>query len=38
VTPAGTTVSLNLNAGTGNTITVANPADWAPDIDRIVVG
>ncbi|BCL25286.1 carbohydrate-binding protein [Streptomyces aurantiacus] len=32
-----TTVSLNLNAGTGNSITVANSSGWAPDIDRITV-
>jgi len=30
-------VTLNLSAG-GNTITVANPTGWAPDIDRITVG
>jgi hypothetical protein len=32
-----TTVTLNLTAGT-NTITIANPNGWAPDIDRITVG
>jgi hypothetical protein len=31
------TVSVNLAAGS-NTITIANPGDWAPDIDRITVG
>ncbi|MFD0591681.1 fibronectin type III domain-containing protein [Catellatospora coxensis] len=31
------TVTLNLAAG-NNTITVANPSGWAPDIDRITVG
>ena len=32
-----TTVTLNLSAGS-NTITIANPTGWAPDIDRITVG
>ncbi|MBB5868130.1 chitodextrinase [Allocatelliglobosispora scoriae] len=31
-----TTVTLTLAAG-NNTITIANPGDWAPDIDRITV-
>ena len=31
-------VTLTLAAGTGNTIKIANASDWAPDIDRIVVG
>lgn len=31
-------VTLTLAAGTGNTIRIANPSGWAPDIDRIVVG
>ncbi|KIF71651.1 carbohydrate-binding protein [Streptomyces sp. AcH 505] len=31
------TVTLDLLAGTNNSITVANPADWAPDIDKITV-
>ena len=35
-TPGSQTVTLNLAAGT-NTITVANPTGWAPDIDRITV-
>jgi hypothetical protein len=30
-------VTLNLAAGGGNSIKVANASDWAPDIDRIVV-
>lgn len=37
-TVASTTVTLQLDAGTSNTITLANPGAWAPDIDRIVVG
>ncbi|MCO5972887.1 DUF4832 domain-containing protein [Actinoallomurus soli] len=37
-TVASTSVTLPLNAGSANTITIANPSDWAPDIDRIVVG
>jgi hypothetical protein len=32
-----TTVTLNLAAG-NNTITIANPGGWAPDIDRITIG
>jgi hypothetical protein len=36
-TVGSTTVTLNLSAG-NNTITIANPTDWAPDIDRITVG
>ncbi|GAA2305532.1 DUF4832 domain-containing protein [Streptomyces kunmingensis] len=36
-TTASTTVSVALNAGTGNSITIANPTGWAPDIDRITV-
>ncbi|WP_328915231.1 MULTISPECIES: carbohydrate-binding protein [unclassified Streptomyces] len=31
-------VTLTLAAGAGNTIRIANPSGWAPDIDRIVVG
>ena len=30
-------ITLALNAGTGNSITFANPDSWAPDIDRITV-
>ncbi|MFC1408196.1 carbohydrate-binding protein [Streptacidiphilus sp. N1-12] len=37
-TTATTTVTLPLNAGSANTVTIANPTDWAPDIDRITVG
>ncbi|BBA97877.1 hypothetical protein RVR_3833 [Actinacidiphila reveromycinica] len=36
-TTATTTATLHLNAG-ANTVTLANPGDWAPDIDRITVG
>ncbi|MFI0239833.1 DUF4832 domain-containing protein [Streptomyces sp. NPDC016845] len=36
-TTGTTTVSVGLNAGTGNTLTLANPSGWAPDIDRITV-
>jgi hypothetical protein len=32
------TVTVNLAAGTGNTITISNPSGWAPDIDRVTVG
>ncbi|MBD0740334.1 DUF4832 domain-containing protein [Streptomyces sp. CBMA29] len=32
------TLTLNLAAGTGNSVTIANPSGWAPDIDRITVG
>ncbi|MFD4555383.1 carbohydrate-binding protein [Streptomyces sp. NPDC058469] len=32
-----TTVSLHLDAGTGNHLTIANSSAWAPDIDRITV-
>lgn len=37
VTTRTTTVSLPLSAGRGNTITIANPSGWAPDIDKITV-
>jgi hypothetical protein len=37
-TVGSATVTLNLAAGSGNSIKVANASDWAPDIDRIVVG
>ncbi|MER7173853.1 DUF4832 domain-containing protein [Streptomyces mesophilus] len=37
-TTSTATVQLNLQAGTGNRITIANPSGWAPDIDRITVG
>jgi chitodextrinase len=37
-TTATTTATLDLNAGTANTITIANPTDWSPDIDRVTVG
>jgi uncharacterized protein DUF4832/carbohydrate binding protein with CBM6 domain len=37
-TVSSTSVTLNLNAGSGNTVTIGNPSGWAPDIDRIVVG
>ncbi|MFE1798895.1 carbohydrate-binding protein [Streptomyces sp. NPDC059517] len=36
-TTGTTTVTLDLNAGTGNRITIANGSGWAPDIDRITV-
>ncbi|WP_329126846.1 DUF4832 domain-containing protein [Streptomyces sp. NBC_01465] len=36
-TPGTTTVSMNLSAGTNNTLTIANPSGWAPDIDKITV-
>jgi hypothetical protein len=36
-TVGSATVTLNLAAGGGNSIKVANASDWAPDIDRIVV-
>jgi hypothetical protein len=36
-TTASTTVRLDLRAGTDNTVTLANPDGWAPDIDRITV-
>ncbi|MEU7371597.1 carbohydrate-binding protein [Streptomyces hygroscopicus] len=36
-TPGSSTVRLDLDAGTGNRITIANPSGWAPDIDRITV-
>ncbi|MFJ1649583.1 DUF4832 domain-containing protein [Streptomyces sp. NPDC088258] len=36
-TTASTTVRLDLAAGTGNSITIANASGWAPDIDRITV-
>jgi chitodextrinase len=32
------TATLTLAAGTGNAIKIANATDWAPDIDRIVIG
>lgn len=32
------TLTLPLIAGTGNTVTLANPSGWAPDIDRITIG
>ncbi|WP_196278932.1 fibronectin type III domain-containing protein [Catellatospora vulcania] len=35
-TVGSTTVTLNLAAGS-NTITIANPGGWAPDVDRITV-
>ncbi|NEB73659.1 DUF4832 domain-containing protein, partial [Streptomyces sp. SID14478] len=34
-TPGTTTVHLTLAPGTDNTVTIANPGDWAPDIDRL---
>ncbi|WP_435131280.1 DUF4832 domain-containing protein [Actinacidiphila sp. bgisy144] len=37
-TTATATATLNLAAGSANTVTIANPGDWAPDIDRITVG
>ena len=37
-TVAATTVTLTLAAGSGNTVTIANPGGWTPDIDRIVIG
>ncbi|WP_439658412.1 DUF4832 domain-containing protein [Lentzea sp. HUAS TT2] len=37
VTTRTTTVSLNLRAGRGNTVTISNPSGWAPDIDKITV-
>jgi chitodextrinase len=36
-TVGSVTATLTLNSGTGNTITIANPSNWAPDIDRIVI-
>ncbi|MEU6854168.1 DUF4832 domain-containing protein [Actinacidiphila alni] len=30
-------VTVNLAAGSGNTITIGNPSGWAPDIDRITL-
>ncbi|MFJ8820766.1 DUF4832 domain-containing protein [Streptomyces sp. NPDC102467] len=36
-TPGTTTVGVDMKAGTGNSITLANPSGWAPDIDRITV-
>lgn len=36
-TTGTTTVRLDLRAGTDNTVTLANPGGWAPDIDRITV-
>jgi hypothetical protein len=35
-TVTSVTTTLNLNAG-ANTLRIANPAGWAPDIDRITV-
>jgi hypothetical protein len=35
-TVGSTTLTLNLAAG-NNTVTIANPTGWAPDIDRITV-
>ncbi|MFJ2960347.1 carbohydrate-binding protein [Streptomyces sp. NPDC087270] len=37
-TTATATATLDLKAGNANTVTLANPDDWAPDIDRITVG
>jgi len=37
-TVASTAVTLTLAAGSSNTITIANPSGWSPDIDRIVIG
>ena len=28
-------VTVNLQAGSRNTLTISNPSDWAPDIDAI---
>ena len=37
-TVASTAVTLTLSSGSSNTVTIADPSGWAPDIDRIVVG
>lgn len=31
-------ITVTVPAGAANSITIANPSDWAPDIDRITVG
>jgi hypothetical protein len=36
-TVASTPVTVTLNAGASNTVTIANPSGWTPDIDRVVV-
>ncbi|MGP2439371.1 DUF4832 domain-containing protein [Streptomyces sp. JW3] len=36
-TPGSVTLSLDLDSGTGNSITIGNDSGWAPDIDRITV-
>jgi hypothetical protein len=30
-------ITVTVPAGTANTVTIANPSDWAPDIDRITI-
>ncbi|MFT4283654.1 MAG: DUF4832 domain-containing protein [Protaetiibacter sp.] len=37
-TVGSVTVSVAVPSGSGNTVTIANPGGWAPDIDRIVLG
>ncbi len=37
-TTSTVTLQLNLQAGSGNRLTIANPSGWAPDLDRITVG
>jgi len=32
------TVNLSIPSGSSNTVTIANPSAWAPDIDRIATG
>ncbi|WP_320776362.1 carbohydrate-binding protein [Streptomyces sp. CRN 30] len=36
-TPGSVTVTLDLDSGTDNSVTIANTSDWAPDIDRVTV-
>ncbi|MFJ8795762.1 DUF4832 domain-containing protein [Streptomyces sp. NPDC102462] len=36
-TPGSTSLSVDLEPGTGNRITLAQPSGWAPDIDRITL-
>jgi chitodextrinase len=31
-------VTVTLTPGAANTVTIANPSGWAPDIDRVVIG
>ena len=37
VTPQTKTVSVNLNAGSSNTIVFSNASGWAPNVDEIIV-